>query len=66
MKIAKKSLKHLPDGFDAKFGGSYNEYMVKSQIIVPKSGLGHDLRKFCTLSEVVVDSDKIEEMLFIL
>lgn len=40
---------------------------LKSQIIVPKSGLGHDLRKFSVhCLEVVVDSDKIERMLFIL
>lgn len=48
-------------GYNAKFGGWYDEYMVKSRIIVPERGYGLDLKEFSSLAEVVADASLIEE-----
>lgn len=48
-------------GYNAKFGGYHEEYMVKSQIIVPEKGYGIDLKEFSALAEIVVDKTLIEE-----
>ncbi|MDO4753858.1 MAG: LCP family protein [Bacillota bacterium] len=48
-------------GYQAKFGGYHDQYMVKSQIVVPEKGYGIDLKEFSSLAEIVVDKELIEE-----